>query len=71
MLQKARGCSCAKKGKRGKKSGTRNMLDTGLYWLELWVATSAKHACIPERLIEAEVAKSIHSYLYSSSIIIL
>jgi hypothetical protein len=35
MLQKARGNSGAKKGIRRKKSGTRNMLDTGLYWLEL------------------------------------
>jgi hypothetical protein len=36
-----------------------------------WVATSAQHACIPESLIEDEVATNTHSYLYSSSIIIL
>jgi hypothetical protein len=35
MLHEARGSSDAQKGNRGKKSGTRNMLDTGLYWLEL------------------------------------
>jgi hypothetical protein len=34
MLQKARGNSGAKKGNSRKKSGTRNMLYTGLYWLE-------------------------------------
>jgi len=63
VLPKARCCGCAQKGKRGKKSGTRNMFDTGTAIVPAKKNESHHFLAAPSSVVRGLSGKSRHSVI--------